>query len=61
MKPALLLALLLPLSAQETPPPAPAEPPAAPAVPDDGVRVSVLGYHDFSETAPETEMIIRTS
>jgi peptidoglycan/xylan/chitin deacetylase (PgdA/CDA1 family) len=25
------------------------------------VRVAVLGYHDFSETAPESEMIIRTS
>ena len=32
-----------------------------PSVPDDGVRVSVLGYHDFSETAPETAMRIRTS
>lgn len=46
---------------------APAEdvpPPAAPPVqetPDDGVRVSVLGYHDFSETEPETAMRIRTS
>ncbi len=30
-------------------------------LPDDGVRVSVLGYHDFSETEPETEMRIRTS
>jgi peptidoglycan/xylan/chitin deacetylase (PgdA/CDA1 family) len=28
---------------------------------DDGVRVSVLGYHDFSETAAETAMRIRTS
>lgn len=63
MKLALLLALILPLHAQETPPPAPApvEPPAAPTVPDDGVRVSVLGYHDFSETAKETDMVIRTS
>ncbi|QJE94618.1 polysaccharide deacetylase family protein [Luteolibacter luteus] len=42
------------------PAPAPAEP-AAPVIPDDGVRVAVLGYHDFSETATETEMIIRTS
>lgn len=59
----LLLALLLPLRAQETPPvaPGPAPTPAPPIIPDDGVRVSVLGYHDFSETAPETEMIIRTS
>lgn len=28
---------------------------------DDGVRVSVLGYHDFSETQSETAMRIRTS
>jgi peptidoglycan/xylan/chitin deacetylase (PgdA/CDA1 family) len=28
---------------------------------DDGVRVSVLGYHDFSETDAETAMRIRTS
>lgn len=58
MKRALLLALLLPLHAQDAPAP---EPPPAPTVSDDGVRVSVLGYHDFSETAPETEMVIRTS
>lgn len=41
-------------------------PPAAPpegegTEPDDGVRVSVLGYHDFSETQPESAMRIRTS
>jgi peptidoglycan/xylan/chitin deacetylase (PgdA/CDA1 family) len=30
-------------------------------VPDDGVRVAVLGYHDFSESASETAMRIRTS
>ena len=30
-------------------------------MPDDGIRVAVLGYHDFSETAPETAMRIRTS
>src|SRR5690606_35162042 len=35
---------------------------AAPSSPtDDGVRVTVLGYHDFSETENETEMRIRTS
>lgn len=28
---------------------------------DDGIRVSVLGYHDFSETERETAMRIRTS
>jgi peptidoglycan/xylan/chitin deacetylase (PgdA/CDA1 family) len=55
MKRALLLALLLPLHAEE------AAPTVVPPPPDDGVRVSVLGYHDFSETAPETEMMIRTS
>lgn len=32
-----------------------------PGIPDDGVRVSVLGYHDFSEHLPETAMRIRTS
>ena len=63
MKFALLLALLLPLAAQETLPlpPPPLEPPAPPAIPDDGVRVCILGYHDFSETGAETEMVIRTS
>lgn len=30
-------------------------------IPDDGVRVSVLGYHDFSETERETAMRISTS
>ena len=30
-------------------------------IPDDGVRVSILGYHDFSETERETAMRIRTS
>jgi len=33
----------------------------SPAPADDGVRVAVLGYHDFSETDPETEMKIRTA
>lgn len=28
---------------------------------DDGARIAVLGYHDFSETEPETAMRIRTS
>src|SRR6478672_10729580 len=54
------------LWAQEAPAPRDAPVPVAPpvenpTVPDDGVRVSVLGYHDFSETAPETAMRIRTS
>jgi peptidoglycan/xylan/chitin deacetylase (PgdA/CDA1 family) len=54
MKRLFLLALLLPLRAED-----PAAPPPSP--PDDGVRAVVLGYHDFSETLPETEMLIRTS
>ncbi|MEO7098687.1 MAG: polysaccharide deacetylase family protein [Luteolibacter sp.] len=42
--------------------PVPVAPPAQDnALPDDGVRVSVIGYHDLSETAPETAMRIRTS
>ncbi len=42
--------------------PAPtAEPARELDVPDDGVRVAVLGYHDFSATASETAMRIRTS
>lgn len=37
-------------------------PPAADTtVPDDGVRVAVLGFHDFSATAPVTAMCTRTS
>jgi peptidoglycan/xylan/chitin deacetylase (PgdA/CDA1 family) len=40
----------------------PATPPVEePAIPDDGVRVALLGYHDFSENLPETAMRIRTS
>lgn len=30
-------------------------------IPDDGVRVAVLGYHDFSKNERETAMRIRTS
>lgn len=41
--------------------PPPAAVPVEQPTPDDGVRVSVLGYHDFSETQPETAMRIRTS
>ncbi len=39
---------------------APAAPPPL-ETPDDGVRVAILGYHDFSETEAETAMRIRTS
>jgi peptidoglycan/xylan/chitin deacetylase (PgdA/CDA1 family) len=50
-----------PAAPPAAPPEAPADPAAEPEIPDDGVRVSVLGYHDFSETQPETAMRIRTS
>ncbi|MCP5545182.1 MAG: polysaccharide deacetylase family protein [Akkermansiaceae bacterium] len=46
---------------EEVPKAAPLIPVEDPDIPDDGVRVSVLGYHDFSETQPETAMRIRTS
>jgi peptidoglycan/xylan/chitin deacetylase (PgdA/CDA1 family) len=70
----LLLALTLAsfscgtLLAQQAPPvskeDAPKAVPLAPApvsIPDDGVRVAVLGYHDFSNTLKETEMRINTT
>ena len=46
--------------------PLPAAPPTAviqddPVIPDDGVRVAVLGYHDLSEGQPETAMRMHTS
>lgn len=41
-------------------PTAPAVAVAEPTIADDGVRVAVLGYHDFSATLPETEMRINT-
>ncbi|MFT4177450.1 MAG: polysaccharide deacetylase family protein [Luteolibacter sp.] len=64
----LILSLATSLFTLAQPSATPATPPAAtPAaeeptpIPDDGVRVAVLGYHDFSETLPETEMRMRTS
>ena len=65
---ALLLALVTSVCswAQEVPVPeiplAQVAPPAEdPAIPDDGVRVSILGYHDLAENLPETAMRIHTS
>jgi peptidoglycan/xylan/chitin deacetylase (PgdA/CDA1 family) len=62
---ALIFALTAALcaAAEQIPAPElPTAPPLAPsAVPDDGVRVAILGYHDFSATAPETAMRLRTS
>jgi peptidoglycan/xylan/chitin deacetylase (PgdA/CDA1 family) len=51
----------LPCRAQEGEPLPAAEPVSPLDVPDDGVRVAVLGYHDFSESERETAMRIRTS
>lgn len=47
---------------ETVPPPAP-ETAAGdkPVIEDDATRVAVLGYHDFSETLPETAMRMRTS
>jgi len=63
LRTASLLALLfLPLLAQEN-----TEPLPVPTVPEpqteetDTTRVSILGYHDFSEDLPETEMRLKTS
>ena len=47
------------LAAQEVPEPAATEEP--PSLSDDGSRVAILGYHEFSETAPETAMRISTA
>lgn len=59
-----LLAACLPARAQAPDAPVPEETPppvVEQAVPDDGVRVSVLGYHDLAENQPETAMRIHTS
>ena len=65
---ALLLTLITSIYswAQDAPVPeiplAPVAPPVEdPAIPDDGVRVSILGYHDLAENLPETAMRIHTS
>ncbi len=55
-----LLAMAAGVFAQAPEPPAPV-PQQNSEIPDDGVRVSILGYHDFSETERETAMRIRTS
>lgn len=56
----LLLTLLasLPARALDVPaPPVPAAPALEqPEIPDDGVRVSIIGYHDLAENLPETAM-----
>lgn len=73
-KRSLFFALLTTISAwaQGDPAPAPPAPPVAPpvaqaapaedaSIPDDGVRVAILGYHDLSEGQTETAMRIHTS
>lgn len=56
-----LLANCQALLAQEVETVPAAQPAVALDVPDDGVRVAVLGYHDFAEKEMETAMRIRTS
>ncbi len=62
---ALLFTLLTSLCAWSQDAPVPVPPVAAPVVEpkiaDDGVRVSVIGYHDIGEGLPETAMRIHTS
>jgi len=66
---ALILSFAASLLAVAQEPAAPAAPPAIPAaaiaedpaIPDDGVRVAVLGYHDLAEGQPETAMRMHTS
>jgi peptidoglycan/xylan/chitin deacetylase (PgdA/CDA1 family) len=53
-------------SAQDPVTPEVVAPPVAlpvedPAIPDDGIRVSILGYHDLADNLPETAMRIHTS
>jgi peptidoglycan/xylan/chitin deacetylase (PgdA/CDA1 family) len=42
-------------------PPTPAPAPTQPTLPEDNVRVVVLGYHDFAENMPETDMRMKPS
>jgi peptidoglycan/xylan/chitin deacetylase (PgdA/CDA1 family) len=53
--------LCLPCRAQGNDAAPEGEPAVTLDIPDDGVRVAVLGYHDFSEKEMETAMRIRTS
>lgn len=54
-------ALVEPAAASPAGSAAPAPTAKAMPVPHDQTRVAVLGYHNFSETAPVTEMLMRTS
>jgi peptidoglycan/xylan/chitin deacetylase (PgdA/CDA1 family) len=63
---AALFALIFSVTSAWAQPPAVTEVAPAPPigeleVPDDGVRVAVLGYHDLGENLPETAMRIHTS
>ncbi len=62
---ALLFTVLTTFSAWAQETPAPVPPVAAvvedTSIPDDGIRVSIIGYHDLGENLPETAMRIHTS
>lgn len=54
--------VLAPAEPRSAEPAAPkAEPDSTEPVPREQTRVAVLGYHNFSETKPVTEMLMRTS
>jgi len=56
-----LLASVLASAQEAVPAAAPSAATQPSPVPDDATRVAVLGYHDFSEAQPETEMRMHTS
>lgn len=56
-----LLASVLASAQDAAPAAAPSAATQPSPVPDDATRVAVLGYHDFSEAQPETEMRMHTS
>lgn len=61
MKWILSCGLILSQLMAQTPPETALETELASSAADDGVRVSVLGYHDFTAEGEETEMCIRTA
>lgn len=64
IRPALLFSYLATaslLAQSPSAPPQQGQDNESPLPPDDGARVAILGYHEFSETEPETAMRIRTS
>lgn len=61
MKRVLLITLIASFCARGQEAPAPAPTPPAVEIPDDGVRVAILGYHEIAEKLPETAMRIHAT